>query len=162
MTRLAACLTALTAAMACGCADKAKVNAADARPCNAKGADGLELRFCLERRDLFTGETIPVTVTAINVTKEPLRIDSPSGAPVLIRVIRHTSLYSEEVKSYPQSATTNLLSWVLPAGGSRTFTLAVPVEPDWPVEEILHLTGELNGYPNVSPGLAVMVHQAKE
>lgn len=159
MTRVAFLAGLMAAAMFGGCTDKAKLTAVENRCVNSKQADGLQLQLCLDRRDLVTGETIAVTVTATNMTNAPIRIDSPSGAPVIVRIIRHTSLYSDEVKYYPQSATANILSWVLPAGGSRPFTLMVPVEPDWPVEEVLHLTAELNGYPKVAPSLAVTVRR---
>lgn len=155
-----ACLVSLLLLAACGCAKKPVIEGL--APVNALEADGLRVQIELPRRELTTGETLPVTVTVTNTTGQPIRIDSPTGAPVIIRVRRHTSLYSEEVKRYPQSATANILSWVRPARQSRTFVLMVPVEPDWPVEEILHVSAELNGYAKVAPGIAVTVHAPKK
>jgi len=47
--------------------------------------------------------------------------------------------------------------WTLPAGDERSWTLRIPVEPDWPTAEALRITGELNGRPEVSPVVCIEV-----
>jgi len=96
-------------------------------------------------------------VKAVNTTGSPVEIQSPTGAPVLVRIMRASMASYEQVRVYPGSATANILNWTLPARATRTFKLMVPVEPDWPVAEVLYVSAELNGYPKYNPGLAVIV-----
>jgi hypothetical protein len=131
-----------------------------AKVSNAAAAKGLKVQLELPTRDFQTGQIIRVSVTATNTTDKPIDVCSPTGAPVLVRITRETLLHPEEIKVYPTSATTNILSWTLPAGQTRTFVLMVPVEPDWPVNEILFLSAELNGYAALAPNLAIMVKPA--
>jgi len=118
---------------------------------------GLQVQIELPGRNYQTGDDLRVEVTATNTTDKPIEIHSPTGAPVLVRVMRHTMLAPEQVRVYPRTATANILSWTLPAGQTRSFVLRVPIEPDWPVEEILHVTAELNGYGKAAPGVFVLV-----
>jgi len=129
---------------------------------NIAEADGLKVLIDLPGRQLTTGQTLRVEVTATNTTGKDISIHSPTGAPVVVRVLRHTMLTREIVRVYPGSATANILSWTLPAGQSRTFVLVVPVEPDWPVSEVLHVSAELNGYGQVAPAVAVVVKAPKK
>lgn len=128
---------------------------------NVASNDGLSVAIKLPRRHLRIGEDLRVTVTATNGTGKAITLDSPTGAPVLIRVIRKTMLAGEDIRFYPRSATPNIHSWTLPAGESRTFEPIVPVEPDWPVAEILYISAELNGYPKVAPAVHVTVEMPK-
>lgn len=119
--------------------------------------EGMEVSVHVPKRQWRTGDTIPVEVTAVNTTDSPIGIVSPSGAPVLVRVMRPVRGSFERVRQYPQSATSNIVNWTLPANGARTYKLRVPVEPDWPVAEPLRLTAELNGYPKYSPIVTITV-----
>jgi hypothetical protein len=143
----------LAALIASGCAPQM----VEAPPVSVAEGNGLSVRLELPKRDLLIGEKLRVKVTATNTTGEPIQIVAPNGAPVLVRIVRQTPLAAEEVKYYPRSATANILSWALPAGESRAFVLMVPVEPDWPVGEVLYVTAELNGYAKVSPSVFVRV-----
>lgn len=139
-----------------GCAQRSELDVD--RPENVAKGDGLVVKISLPKRDLEIGQDLRVTVTAINTTDKPITLHSPSGAPVLVRVVRRGLLGSEDVRFYPRSAMSNIHSWVLPVGRRRTFDLIVPVEPDWPVAEILYVSAELNGYPKVAPSVFVIVH----
>lgn len=145
--------------LAAGCA-KPTQEIETTRPANVAAAKGLKVQIDLPQRYFHTGDTVRVSVTATNTTGKPIEIHSPTGAPVLVRLTRQTLLHPEEIRVYPTSATTNILSWTLPAGQSRTFVLMVPVEPDWPVSEILFLSAELNGYADIAPDIAIMVKPA--
>jgi len=147
-------LVSLALLAAGGCAEKPKL---DDLATNAVEADGLKVQIQLPGRQFQTGQMLRVNITAINTTKKPIEIHSPTGAPVLVRVLRHTMLAAEQVRVYPRSATANILSWTLPAGQCRNFALRVPIEPDWPVEEVLHVTAELNGYGKAAPGVFIVV-----
>ncbi|MCD6303709.1 MAG: hypothetical protein J7M21_01960 [Planctomycetes bacterium] len=141
---------------AAGCVHKAELQADD-EVTNVAAGQGLQVKLQLARRYFRSGEQVRVTVTAVNTTARPIEITSPTGAPVLVRITRASRLAPEEIKVYPRTTTSNILSWTLPAGRSRTFVLMVPVEPDWPVNEILFLSAELNGYPAIAPSVAIMV-----
>ncbi len=147
------CLAALWAT---GCGPQADMDA-DA-PTNVMEEKGLRVRIALPSRRLTIGEEVPVRVTATNTTDEAIEIHSPSGAPALVTVTRQTMMLAEQVREYPEAATAQVLSWTLPAGQSRQFVLRVPVEPDWPVDEILYISAELNGYSQIAPAVAVLVH----
>ena len=153
------CLATLVAMALVGCADRAL----DTGPVQRfREANGLKVQIELAGRYLKTGDSLRVSVTATNTTGKPIVIQSPSGAPVLVRVLRHTGLNREQVRYYPGSATPNILAWTLPARQSRTFVLMVPVEPDWPAEEILHVSAELNGYSHIAPTVAVIIQAPRK
>jgi hypothetical protein len=143
-----------------GCVEQSKQQMETTKVTNVAAAKGLKVQLELPTRDFHTGDVVRVSVTAANTTDKPIDVCSPTGAPVLVRITRETLLHPEEIHVYPTSATTNILSWTLPAGQSRTLVLMVPVEPDWPVNEILFLSAELNGYAAMAPNIAIMVKPA--
>jgi hypothetical protein len=124
---------------------------------NVVKGKAMNVSISLPRRQWKVGETIAVEVVAVNTTGSPVDIASPTGAPVLVRIMRPSRMSFEQVHVYPTGATSNILNWTLPARGSRTFKLMVPVEPDWPVAEALYVSAELNGYPQYSPSVAITV-----
>ncbi len=124
---------------------------------NSVKGKGLNVSIRLPKRGWKVGETMSLEVRAVNTTGSPVEINSPTGAPVLVRIMRRSMMSYEQLRVYPGSATANILNWILPAHGTRTFKLMVPVEPDWPVAEVLYVSAELNGYPKYNPSLAVIV-----
>jgi hypothetical protein len=144
--------------LAGGCVQKPQI--ATDKVTNNVATKGLKVQVELPTRDFHTGDTIPVTVVVTNTTGKPIDVCSPTGAPVLVRITRETLMHPEEIHVYPNSATTNILSYTIPAGEMWKKVLMVPVEPDWPVNEILFLSAELNGYPAMAPNLAIMVKPA--
>jgi hypothetical protein len=154
MMRIAFLSVASLAVLAAGCA---RPEFETDTTSNFVESGGLKVHVQLPARYFKTGEKIRVAVTATNTTGKAISIHSPTGAPVVVRIFRHTLLTREQVRLYPATATSNILSWTLPAGQSRTFVLVVPVEPDWPVGEILHVSAELNGYGQLAPAVAILV-----
>lgn len=146
----------LLSAVGCQLTNVAMVRDSQAISNSVKGK-GLNVSIRLAKRGWKAGETMALEVRAVNTTGSPVEIHSPTGAPVLVRIMRRSMMSYEQVRVYPGSATANILNWTLPAHGTRTFKLMVPVEPDWPVAEVLYVSAELNGYPKYNPSLAVIV-----
>jgi len=155
------CLACLSLLMVAGCESKmdAYGSASPVAANVVKGKD-MAVSIRLPKRQWKIGETMPVEVAAVNTTGSPIDIVSPTGAPVLVRIMRPSRMSFEQVHVYPTGATSNILNWILPAKGGRTFKLMVPVEPDWPVAELLYVSAELNGYPQNSPRVAITVEPA--
>lgn len=129
----------------------------DIRPINTAEIDGLAVSLEAPKRTFDPGETFTVTVIAQNRTERAMRIVATSGALVYVRIWRHTGLGWEEVKRYPQAATTALTPWTLKSNSARGFALQLTAQPDWPTGEPLRLTGELNGRAEASPGVTIEV-----
>jgi uncharacterized protein (DUF58 family) len=144
--------------LAGGCVNQQQVGPEPVK--NFAEAKGLKVQVELPARNFQTGQTIPVTVRVSNTTGKPIEVTSPTGAPVLVRITRESLMHPEEIHVYPTSATTNILSYTIPAGEAWKKVLMVPVEPDWPVNEIIYLSAELNGYPAMAPSLAIMIKPA--
>lgn len=151
----AACVLLLTTAMLVGCANASRV---DLRPINTVEVDGLSVSVEIPKRNFNTGETFVATVTAENRTKMPIEIIARTGAPVYLRLWRHTGLTWQEVKRYPEAATMVMSPWTLAPGDRRVFVRQLLVEPDWPTAELLRLTAELNGRDEVAPALVIEIH----
>ena len=124
---------------------------------NIADAGGLEVGIKLPKTSFVVGEKFNVVVTAKNISDAPITIDAASGSPVYVRIHRYTGMAWEEVKRYPQAATMLMRPWTLRAGDQRSWTLLIPVEPDWPTAEGLRITSELNGRPEVSPVVSIEV-----
>ena len=157
--RLTALLICLSACAWAGCVQGPKV---DLRDRNFVQAGGLAVGIELPKREFAVGEQFDVSVVARNDTRRPIAIEATTGALVYLRVLRSTTSGWEEVKRYPGSAVMLMSSWELAPRGTRTFTLHLTVEPDWPTNEPLRLTAELNGKPKVSPGIVVRVMPSSE
>jgi len=144
----------LAAVVLGGCANP---KAVDLSPPNSVEIDGLKVTIKVPKRSFVTGEQFRVLITACNTTRHPIRIPAAGGAPVYVRIWRHTGLSWEEVKRYPEAATTIMTPWTLPAGQKWTRIMNLTVEPDWPTGELLRVTAELNGREDASPALTVEV-----
>lgn len=120
-------------------------------------AGGLAVRIEAPKTTFLRGEEFKVAVVARNTTQKPMRIDAVTGAPVYLRIWRYTGLGWEQVKRYPQVATMVMNPWTLEPRSERRFELNLVVEPDWPTNEALRLTAELNGRGDVVPGILIAV-----
>ena len=118
-------------------------------------ATGLTVRIEAPKTTFLTGEEFKAVVVARNTTHKPMRIDATTGAPVYLRIWRHTGLGWEQVKRYPQVATMVMNPWTLEPRSERRFELHLVVEPDWPTNEALLLTAELNGRGDVVPSIFI-------
>lgn len=126
-------------------------------PANTVKTDGLEVSLDVPKRNFKPGETFRVKLTARNTTKDPMRILATTGAPVYVRIWRHTGLGWEEVKRYPRAATMVMSPWTLEPHSVRSFVMQLTVEPDWPTAEALRITAELNGRREAAPGVTIEV-----
>lgn len=124
---------------------------------NTVEIDGLAVTVEVPKRQLQVGQQFRVLVTVENRTKEAMRIPAASGAPYYIRIWRHTGLAWEEVKRYPEAVTMIMSPWTLEGKSTRTFAPILTVAPDWPTNELLRITAELNGREQASPGVNVEV-----
>jgi len=151
------CLVGASLLLAVGCQPDGDMASGSQAIYNVVEGKGLDVSIRLPKRQWKVGETMVLEVKAVNTTRSPVEIHSPTGAPVLVRIMRASRMSYEQVRVYPGSATANILNWTLPASSTRTFNLMVPVEPDWPVAEVLYVSAELNGYPKYNPSLAIVV-----
>lgn len=118
-------------------------------------AAGLMVRIQAPKTTFLTGEEFKVVVVARNTTHKPMRIDATTGAPVYLRIWRHTGLGWQQVRRYPQVATMVMNPWTLKPRSERRFELNLVVEPDWPTNEALLLTAELNARGDVVPSIFI-------
>lgn len=126
-------------------------------PGNTLQSDGLIVHVSVPRRYFTVGQHVKVTITAVNTTRRPVRLSANSSALAMVRLFRHTGIHWELVRQYPQSAAMLTSPWQLEGGSRRVFVLTLLVEPDWPRNEPLRLTGELNGRDDLSPSMMIRV-----
>jgi hypothetical protein len=122
--------------------------------------NGLTLSVQAPTRSYTTGQTAPLTITALNTTHRDMTILAPDGALAYVALVRKTRLGPETLKRYPQSSLQVRTPWVLPAGKSREFRMEMTIGPDWPTGEPLSLRAELNGVPGLQAGLTIIVQPA--
>lgn len=152
------CLVCFSLLMVAGCQSDMDVSSiASGAAANVVKGKAMNVSISLPKRQWKVGETMAVEVVAVNTTGSPVDIASPTGAPVLVRIMKPSRMSFEQIHVYPTASTSNILNWTLPARGSRTFKLMVPVEPDWPVAEVLYVSAEINGYPQHNPSVAITV-----
>ena len=108
-------------------------------------ADGLELSVALSAASVKAGDKITVTVTARNVSDSPITIHADNSAPIWVRVWHETPMGWDVVRTYPRSVAKVQSSVKLAPGEARPFTMTLPVEPEWPTNERIRISGELNG-----------------
>jgi len=129
---------------------------------NTATAGQLALTIHVPKRDFARSEKLPVVIVARNLGKKTLQITAPTNTPCLLRVWRHTGLAWEHVRRYPPAEMRTQLPWKLQGRSSRTFNRTIIVEPDWPTGEILRLTAELNGLPEIVPGVNIRIRPRGE
>ena len=125
---------------------------------NTLTLDGLSVSIELPGRTFTVGEQFKVVLTAYNTTNKPMEILADNGSLIYVRIWRRTGEVWEDVKTYPTATIDVKSPWTLDPHTTRSFTMELTVEPDWPRGEILRVTGELNGRTEVSPGLTVEVN----
>lgn len=124
---------------------------------NVVRSNDLELKLALEKRTFAPGEKFTATVTATNVSGDPITIKASSGAAAWLTVYAYNPLRMDQVERYPKSAMSVPMTWTLDPGQSRSFTMELTVEPNWPRGEFLLLSAELNGRPNPVVGVVISV-----
>ena len=124
--------------------------------------NGLTVTLKAATRYLAVGDSLAVNITVTNQTDAPITIKANSGAEALVHLFRNTSVGWEQVKSFPEMQTMVMNPWVLQAGASRTFTLNLPIAKDWPTNEPVRITAEINGLPGLAPGGVIRVYDTRE
>jgi len=152
-----ATMALLSAAMLAGCQTGAAKKGLSPGATNTAAAEGLCVTLELTKRDFVVGEKMNVTITARNLTSQPLTIKAASETPYFVKVWHNIGVGWEVVKQYPQSEMLIMTAWRLAAKAERKFNVSVSVEPDWPTGELLRLTAELNGRPKPVPGVTITV-----
>jgi len=125
-------------------------------------AKGLVVEMILPRHSFYRGQIIPIRVVARNTTGRDMVIEADSGALVYIAVWRRATGAWERVRRYPEAAVMVVRPWKLQAGQAHTFPMNVKVAPDWPTGELLRLTAELNGRPDVVAEATIDVYPTRE
>ncbi len=139
-----------------GCQPVSRPYGATALSGSASNA-GLSLDVTVPARTACWGDTMEVIVIARNTSRRDIVINADSQAPVLVTISRRTSVGWRKVLEFPRSSVRVANLWTLTAGGARAFTLELPVERDWPTGEDLRLTAQLNGRPDVAPGVIIYI-----
>ncbi len=152
-------VTVLGAFAAAGCSQPQTAITANAATVVSNGlAVGVEL----DRSCYVMGEKVAVKLTVRNTTDRPIRIKAPTSAPYLICLWRNNGLAWERIRTYPEIAMMVVSQWTLDANSDRTFFVSIPVEPDWPTNELLRLSCELNGRPDAAPFVVITVSRPGE
>ncbi len=153
-------VTILAAFLAAGCSAQPQT----AVTANAATAvsNGLALSVEIDKSCFVVGDKVSIKLTARNTTDHPIRITAPNSSPYLICVWKDNSLAWERILTYPKAAMMVINPWTLEANSERTFFVSVPVEPDWPTNELLRLSCELNGRPDLAPYVMITVFRPGE
>ena len=152
MKKVVLCLTVLFLSFAAGCEPK-EPNLM----CSIAQADGLRVSMDIPKRHFAPGENFDLTIKATNMTKEPILITAPTAAPVYVRLWRNTSVGWERIKSFPQTENIIVKEWTLAPRETREFKMVLSAQPDWPQDEMLKLSAEINGKNKISPMLTIDV-----
>lgn len=120
----------------------------------------LEAVVTVDRRTAHLGQTIGVTLTVRNTSRDPIPVESRTAAPMIVTVWNYDSEKRwRRVKEYPQVSIFQRTLWVLSGKEERTFAMKVPVEPDWPARQLVKLTAELNGRTDARPYVLVEIRR---
>ena len=149
MKTIAMLLTCLAVLAFAGCGE-GKITAATGSPVERNvTVGGLSVGVGLPGRTFKVGEVMTVKVVAENTSKAPIRITAPTNTPVVVKIWRNTGAGWDEALRFPTNDMMITKVWTLPPGGTREFSLRLRVDPTWPVGELLRVSGNLHGRPDV-------------
>ncbi len=149
MRTIAMLLTCVAVLAFAGC-EEAKIPAATGSAVERSvTAGGLSVGVGLPRRTFKVGEVFTVKVVAENISNVPIRITAPTNTPVVVKIWRNTGDAWDEVLRFPKNEMMVTRVWTLAPGKTREFSLRLRVEPTWPVGELLRMSGNLHGRPDV-------------
>jgi hypothetical protein len=134
------------------------VTATHVGPGVAPESGGFNLYLEVPRYTYRVGDTVPVTVRAVNVTDHPIGVESHGADLVRVVVYRHLVIGWQRVKQYPAMALPVRVAWDLPPHGQRTWQLLLIVEPDWPANEQLMLQAEINNGPPIRASVPIEIY----
>jgi len=127
---------------------------------SAEGKD-LAVTVRLPKSQYVIGEDVPVTIIAINRSREGLRFSASTSAPYQIRLETSTPMGWEVFKTYPEASAMVLAEWSLRPGEKRTIQTKLLVERDWPTYKDLRLRVNLPGRPDIAPYVHIEVTPAE-
>ena len=119
--------------------------------------DGLTIALEMPGRRFTVGQSFNVRLIAHNAGNRTIRIPAGPGAPMKVRIWRHTDMGWDEIKIYPRAAQLTTVPWQLAPGAKRSFPMLLTVEPDWPTHDTLALVAELNGRPDLQARRTIMI-----
>jgi hypothetical protein len=120
--------------------------------------ESLQVSISADRYTVKVGEQVHVTVTARNLSRTPIQIESATAAPVIVTLWRYDRAKGwVRVRQFPTAPLRRHSRWELGKKEQRTFRIDLPVEPDWPSLTTLKLSAELNGRPDARPHVFVYV-----
>ncbi|NQU76345.1 MAG: hypothetical protein HQ546_08555 [Planctomycetes bacterium] len=123
----------------------------------AIGGD-LSTTVMVDRRIARIGDKLDISLMAENTSSDPIPVEADTTAPMLVTVWRYNMANGwQRAKVYPEVSITQRSAWVLQRHEKRKFFMTVPVEPDWPTLELLRITAELNGRPDVRPFVLIEI-----
>jgi len=105
------------------------------------------------------GETMPVQISAKNVTDQPIEVIATAGDLAQVKIYRRTTIGWEQALQYPQAAADLITPWKLVPGQKRSWKLDIPVEPTWPSAENLRVAGAINGRPDAVATIIIRVNK---
>lgn len=143
----------LTGALA-GCQGASDGHPMGLAEANSQTAGGLTATIQMPTRFYSVGDAFSVVVTIVNSSQQAQLIGPSTGAAVYVKVMRWVPQGWVEVKRYSSAASK---PWTLSPGSSRSFPIPLHVESDWPTDEPLRITAEINGRPDLAPGIVVQV-----
>jgi hypothetical protein len=111
------------------------------------------------------GDTIPVTVTVENTSGDPIHWKARNTAPVIVRLQEQSPVGEnvwQDVKKYPQAAGMAITPHRYEPGQEKTYTMNIPVEPDWPRGEVVRLAVHPNGREDVIGTIKMKIPAADE
>ncbi len=103
----------------------------------------------LPGRHFAVGDQFKIRFTVSNPSSRTIKIPAGPGAPIKVRIWRHTGTDWDEIKTYPQAAVLTTRPWQLAPGAKRSFEMLLTVEPDWPTQDPVAVVAELNGRPDL-------------
>ena len=121
-------------------------------------SDSLLATMTADKRIARVGEGINVALVARNTSLRSMSIEAATTAPMIVTVWRYDMAKGwTRVKEYPKVAIYRRQTWVLHGGKERAFSMAVPVEPDWPTQQMVKLMAELNGRTDARPYVLIEI-----
>ncbi len=141
---------ALAAALLSGCPpEPTRPTTQPGLPATSTAEEHAAVRLELPGRHFAVGDQFKIRLTVSNPSSRTIKIPAGPGAPIKVRIWRHTGMGWDEIKIYPQAAELTTRAWQLAPGAKRSFEMLLTVEPDWPTQDPVAVVAELNGRPDL-------------
>ncbi len=134
-------------------------------PGYAVADDGLAIFATADLAVVKPGDTIGVDVTIENTSDQTIRWTARNTAPVYVRVQEQSELEMglwQDMKVHPEMAGMAITPHELAPGEKKTWTMNIPVEPDWPRGELVRLAVHPNGRRGLTGTIKIKVAASDE